>query len=143
MRKHTLTDEAVREAVDELLAQAAEAGRAATVTALADRLGVNRQTLYRDFGPTVANFMTRDAERRTRPQRPPRDDTIDRKTIARLRREKDELTRHLHIYEDHIRRLTLENAAMRSALHAQSGVVTLADRRAPRPAETDQDAPGT
>ncbi|UQA91280.1 helix-turn-helix domain-containing protein [Streptomyces halobius] len=125
MRKHTLTDEAVHEAVAELLAQAAETGKAATVTALADRLGIKRQTLYRDFGNVVADFLTRDAERRTRPLRPPKDDANDRKTIARLRREKDELTRHVHAYEDYIRLLTIENARLASELERVSGVTRL------------------
>jgi len=53
MRKHSLTTETVQEAVEELLAQAAEAGKAATVTALANRLGVKRQTLYRDLDPAA------------------------------------------------------------------------------------------
>ena len=125
MRKHTLTTETVVEAVEDLLAQAAEQGKATTVTALADRLGVRRQTLYRDFGPAVADFLSRDAARRTRQPRPPRDDTSDRKTIARLRREKDELTRHLHIYEDHIRRLTVANTRLTNEVIKFSGVTHL------------------
>lgn len=129
MRKHTLTTETVAEAVEEVLAQATEAGRAATVTALASRLGVKRQTLYRDFGPAVTDFITRDAERRTRQPRPPKQISTDRETIARLRREKDELTRHLHIYEDHIRRLTMENARLMQELAQRLGVVRLSDHR--------------
>jgi len=126
MRKHTLTTEMVGEAVEDHLAQAAQDGKAATVTALANRLGVRRQTLYRDFGPVVTDFLSRDAARRTRQPRPPQDDTSDRKTIARLRREKDELTRHLHIYEDHIRRLTVANTRLTNEVIKLSGVTHLA-----------------
>ncbi|MEU9341818.1 hypothetical protein AB0D74_11425 [Streptomyces sp. NPDC048278] len=129
MRKHTLTTETVAEAVEGLLAQATQNGKAATVTALANQLGVQRQTLYRDFGPTVTDFLSRDAARRTRQPRPPKDPTRDRETIARLRREKDELTRHLHIYEDHIRRLTIENARLTQELAQHLGVVRLSDYR--------------
>ncbi|MGW4978963.1 hypothetical protein [Streptomyces mirabilis] len=35
------------------------------------------------------------------------------------------LTRHLHIYEDHIRRLTTENAFLRAALEAHSDVAII------------------
>ncbi|MGW3725365.1 hypothetical protein [Streptomyces sp. NPDC000851] len=129
MRKHTLTTETVVEAVEDLLTRATQDGKAATVTALANRLGVKRQTLYRDFGPTVTDFLSRDAARRTRQPRLPKDPTRDRETIARLRGEKDELTRHLHIYEDHIRRLTIENARLTQELALHVGVVQLSDRR--------------
>ncbi|KUN18473.1 hypothetical protein AQJ11_34050 [Streptomyces corchorusii] len=46
----------------------------------------------------------------------------DQQTIARLRAEKENLTRHPHTHEDHIRRLTLEKEALRVALRADSGV---------------------
>lgn len=49
-------------------------------------------------------------------------------TIARLRAEKENLTRHLHIYEDHIRRLTLESEALGAALQAHSGVTLISPR---------------
>lgn len=48
--------------------------------------------------------------------------------FARLRAEKENLTRHLYIYEDHIRRLTLENEALRVALQAHSGVTLISPR---------------
>ncbi|MFF1596150.1 hypothetical protein ACFVYV_01430 [Streptomyces mirabilis] len=35
------------------------------------------------------------------------------------------LTRHLHIYEDHIRRLTTENASLRADLKAHSDVAII------------------
>ncbi|MCT9113858.1 hypothetical protein ACFWD7_51505 [Streptomyces mirabilis] len=35
------------------------------------------------------------------------------------------LTRHLHIYEDHIRGLTTENASLRAALEAHSDVAII------------------
>lgn len=130
MRKHTLTTETVVEAVEDLLPQAAQGEKVATVTALANRLGVQRQTLYRDFGPAVTNFLSRDAARRTRQPRPPKDPTSDRETIARLRREKDELTRHLHIYEDHIRRLTIENAKLTAEVERLTTVPRLSAFRA-------------
>lgn len=39
---------------------------------------------------------------------------------------KENLTRHLLIYEDHIRRrLTVENAALRAALEAHDGVTVI------------------
>ncbi|MBK3563707.1 hypothetical protein [Streptomyces sp. MBT62] len=130
MRKHSLPTETVQEAAEELLAQAAEAGKAATVTALANRLGVKRQTLYRDFDPAVTDFLSRDAARRTRQPQPSKDPASDRETVARLRREKDELTRHLHIYEDHIRRLTIENAKLTAEVERLTAVPRLSALRA-------------
>lgn len=46
----------------------------------------------------------------------------DQQIIARLRAEEENLTRHPHTHEDHIRRLTLEKDALRVALQADSGV---------------------
>lgn len=129
MTRHELTDEAVIRAAEELLAQVANDGRAATVTALANRLGVKRQTLYRNFGPTISNYLATDAARRTQAPRPRRNGATDSDTIARLRRENDELSRHLRIYEDHIRRLTIDNARLTAELNAARGVTGLAKRR--------------
>jgi hypothetical protein len=64
---------------------------------------------------------------------PPRDDASDRKTIARLRREKDELTRHLHIYEDYIRWLTMENARLAVEVNRVQGITRLSDHHRNRP----------
>jgi len=130
MRKHRLTEAAVAQGVQAVLAEAEGAQRAATVSALAQHLGVSRQTLYRDFGEQTAALLTRDAERRSGIPAPRgRTTDTDGQTIARLRREKDELTRHLHIYEDHIRRLTLDNARLTDELAKLTGVADLSARR--------------
>ncbi|WP_329318783.1 HTH domain-containing protein [Streptomyces sp. NBC_01262] len=130
MRKHQLTEAVVAQGVQAVLAEAEGAQRAATVSALAQHLGVSRQTLYRDFGEQTAALLTRDAERRSGiPVPRGRITDTDGQTIARLRREKDELTRHLHIYEDHIRRLTLDNARLADELAKLTGVADLSARR--------------
>jgi hypothetical protein len=57
-----------------------------------------------------------------------RGNNADQAVITRLRQEKENLTRHLHIYEDHIRRLTLENEALRAALEAHGRVTVIKPR---------------
>ncbi|MDX3681907.1 hypothetical protein, partial [Streptomyces scabiei] len=116
MRRHELTLQAVDAAVEALLEDAADGPRA-TVSALARRLNVPRQTLYRDFPDQITRLQTEAARSATQPRA--RNTDKDQQTIARLRAEKENLTRHLYIYEDHIRRLTLENEALRVALQAQ------------------------
>ncbi|MDH6129860.1 hypothetical protein [Kitasatospora sp. GP82] len=129
VRRHQLTREIVQTAVDVVLSEAATSGRAATVTALAKQLQITRQTLYRDFADETADLLRRDAERRS--SRPPARTCTgsDAETIARLRREKSELTRHLIIYEDHIRRLTIENTRLTQVLANQSKITRLDDHR--------------
>jgi len=125
MRRHELTPQAVDAAVEALLEDTADGPRA-TVSALARCLNVPRQTLYRDFPDQITRLQTEAARPGTQPR--PRNTDKDQQTIARLRAEKENLTRHLHIYEDHIRRLTLENEALRVALQAHSGVTLISPR---------------
>lgn len=132
MRKHQLTTHDVETAAREVLAAAAEQGRAATVTRLAMHLGVQRQTLYRDFAPQLAEFLAADDQRRHQPgPLRSRNTSADAATIARLRREKENLTRHLGIYEEHIRRLTIENARLTEELAKFAGVVDIRPRLPP------------
>lgn len=95
-------------------------------SALARRLNVPRQTLYRDFPDQITRLQTEAACSATQPRA--RNTDKDQQTIARLRAEKENLTRHLYIYEDHIRRLTLENEALRVAQQAHSGVTLISPR---------------
>jgi AcrR family transcriptional regulator len=132
VRRHSLSNTDVAAAVDAVLADAADRHAAATITALAKQLDVSRQTLYRDFPDHVADFQTRDVQQRERspvprPRRQNNDE--DTKTIKRLREERDELQRHVEIYEEHIRRLTVENERLTEALQTLSGVTNLRDLR--------------
>ncbi|WP_369174906.1 hypothetical protein AB5J49_46530 [Streptomyces sp. R28] len=102
----------------------AENGPRATVSALARRLQVNRQTLYRDFPEQITPLKAQQVLGSAAPPRA-RGTTSDRATIARLRREEVDLTRHLHLYEDHIRRLTIDNATLREALEAHQHVTVI------------------
>ncbi|MEU0030797.1 hypothetical protein [Streptomyces sp. NPDC006335] len=135
MRRHELTPQAVDAAVEALLEGIADGPRA-TVSALARRLSVARQTLYRDFPDQITRLQTEAARPETQPRA--RNTDKDQQIIARLRAEKENLTRHLHIYEDHIRRLALENEALRVALQAHSGVTLISPRlETPPPADPD------
>jgi hypothetical protein len=58
------------------------------------------------------------------------DDPDDRDhTIRRLRDENDDLRRHLEIYEEHLRMLTIENNRQRQQLEQIAGVSDLNARR--------------
>lgn len=74
MRRHNLTPQAVEAVIDTLLREAEE-GQRATVSALARRLQVNRQTLYRDFPEQITRLQTQQilgsAARRVREGPPP------------------------------------------------------------------------
>lgn len=141
MRRHQLTDQDVTAAVEAVLEQAAIDGRAATVSALASRLQVNRQTIYRDFPLHASGLLERDKARcGHQPVGTVRLSGLDdRQTIARLRREKEDLLRHVRIYEDHIRRLTLENADLAEHLGNSGNVIRLDHHR--RPAHSPSNPP--
>ena len=62
-------------------------------------------------------------------RRPP-DDPDDRDhTIRRLRAENSDLRRHLEIYEERLRMLTIENSRQKQQLEQIAGVSDLAARR--------------
>ena len=129
--KHTR--EALRAAAEEVLGEARAAGRRATVTALAERAGMTRPTLYRNHPGLIADFLGRAAEqhRATVPRESANQQLRDK--LARLRRENEDLRRHLAIYEDHIRRLVTENTQLRHELSDLGGVSNLSSYRQRRP----------
>ncbi|MET8699840.1 hypothetical protein ABZW10_13355 [Kitasatospora sp. NPDC004723] len=121
----------VQAAKGELLARAAEEGRRLTVAELAGHLGMKRPTFYSRFPEIAAEVVGAAAEAGHKTSGRPRNDrAAELETrLTLLRRERDDLRRHLDIYADHIRRLTMENAGLRQELESRSGVTVLSQRR--------------
>jgi AcrR family transcriptional regulator len=112
-------DDEVRAAADELLTEHREGGAYPSVSALAKRFNVNRTTFYRHYTAITNAMLDNAAKRHTDgpKRRPPRHTDGDRdETIRRLRTENNDLRRHLEIYEEHIRMLTIDNTTHRSQL---------------------------
>jgi AcrR family transcriptional regulator len=133
-------EQAVCAAADDVLADARQAGKRATVTALAERVGMTRPTLYRNHPGLVADFLDRAAEQHgaAPPQRTANQQLRD--ALSRLRRENEDLRRHAAIYEDHIRRLATENARLRDERDRLGDVGDLAAYRMRRNRQHDDQA---
>jgi AcrR family transcriptional regulator len=120
--------------VDALLAEARTAGTRASVSALAERAGITRPTLYRNFPGVIARLRAQSAvpESATPTSTPAKPTAVQelRERITRLRHENEQLRLHLELYEEHIRRLTIENTRLATALAGHDGVTHLAGRRA-------------
>jgi AcrR family transcriptional regulator len=135
------SEQAVSAAADDVLAEARRAGRRATVTALAEKVGMTRPTLYRNHPGLVADFLERATDlHRAAPPRRTANQQLQNK-LSRLRQENKDLRRHVAIYEDHIRRLATDNARLREELGQRSGVSDLTahrQRRRPAPIQLAQ-----
>jgi AcrR family transcriptional regulator len=121
--RDTLPAEAeVRAAMTHLVKHATTAGARPTATALAARLGISRPALYRHFRPLVEELLTAASSHEEVRRRRIRDRDGE---IARLRREKEDLRRHVELYEEVIRQLTIENDQLKRQLEDQAGVAHL------------------
>jgi AcrR family transcriptional regulator len=118
-------DAEVRAAIGHLLEQAADGNGRPTATALAARLGISRPALYRHFRPAVDELLAdADGHGETRRRR-----IRDRDgEIAKLRREKAELRRHVECYEEVIRQLTVENKKLKQQLEERAGITPIGPR---------------
>jgi AcrR family transcriptional regulator len=124
----------VRAAAEELLSQHRSGGPYPSVSALAKRFHINRTTFYRHYAQIASAMLDSAADQHTgaAKRRPPRhNDAASDKTIRRLRGENSDLRRHLEIYEEHIRRLTIENSRYKDQLEGLTGVANLSSRRNP------------
>jgi AcrR family transcriptional regulator len=129
MRQPLPTEAQVRAAATGLLKVAMDGGRP-TATALAAHLGISRPALYRHYRPMVDELLTAAAEQ-TAGKRPARSTTTcgHEDDLARLRRTSEELRRHVQIYEEVIRQLTVDTTRLRSQLEQHAGVADLTARR--------------
>jgi AcrR family transcriptional regulator len=128
--------EAVRGAAKELLAAHRDGGPYPTVSGLARRFNVNRTTFYRHYADIIQAMLDA-AEKQNaqtpRRRRPPLDKNKTDETMKRLRRENNDLRKHVEIYEEHIRMLTTENKQLREEIEIATNVARLAERRRPKP----------
>ncbi len=125
----SITDQQLRAVAAQLLENAA-AGRAkATITALAERAGITRPTLYRNHPAAVEDFLGQAAKMRVATPRAPRPRRAEDDKLARLRYDNEQLKLHLDLYEEHIRRLTIENSRLHTELESAAAVIRLPIRR--------------
>jgi hypothetical protein len=126
-------DDDVRAAADELLAQHRAGGTYPSVSALAKTFHINRTTFYRHYAAIASAMLDSAAQQHTegpKRRRPPHNDA-EHKTLRRLRAENSDLRRHLEIYEEQIRMLTIENSRYRDQLERLAGVTDLSSHRNP------------
>jgi hypothetical protein len=106
-------EEQVRTAMTKVIEQAHEQGRRPAVTALAATLGLNNTTFWRHF-PDIAQELAGLARtERADDDRPLGKVAQMEKDLARLKRDKTQLTHDLDLAKAVIQRLALENAALR------------------------------
>jgi AcrR family transcriptional regulator len=129
---HDLPTEAqVRAAMTRLLHDATSGTVSATASALAVRIGISRPALYRHYRPLVDELLATARQRHQLPVRPPAR-TLARdleQELARAKQANEELRRHVTLYEEIIRQLTVDNARLHDQLEQQVGVVPLDARR--------------
>jgi hypothetical protein len=131
MRKQLPADDQVNVVMERVLAQAAESGRRATVTAAERALGIPHATFDRNYRHLIEDFRQR-AQQQAGAARPAgpvsaRNDSVQ--VMQRLRRENEDLRRLVKIYAESIRQLTMDHLELEAKLNAAVGVTTLGDRR--------------
>lgn len=95
-----------------------------TITELARRAGFARPTLYRNHPDVVTDFLTRAAHHQGNPG-PPTSTRQLHERIAKLRQENEELRLHVEHYEEHLRRLTVENNRLNEKLVPPDNLTSL------------------
>ncbi|MFE9604534.1 hypothetical protein [Streptomyces hokutonensis] len=122
------TDTQVKQAMDDILAEAVRTGRTATVTAVERRLGLRHATFYRHYQPLITDYFRPKAQVGSQPTATAAgatDAETGRETMKRLRRENTELRKLVNIYAETIRQLTLRASEAEKALEAQAGVTQI------------------
>jgi hypothetical protein len=131
MRRDLPSDDQGTAVMERVLAQAAEIGRRATVTAVEKAVGVPHATFDRNYRHLIEDFRQRAQQQAatTRQTGPVRGDTGPDQVLQRLRRENEDLRRLVKIYAESIRQLTLNHSELEAKLNAAVGGTTLGDRR--------------
>jgi hypothetical protein len=130
MTAHLPAADDVQAAMRQVLAEAATGRRRATITAVERQLHVTHPTFYRNYPDLISWFKAQASAQP--PARPAAASTGS--TMARLRRENEDLRRTVNIYAEAIRQLTVDNADLASELETQAAISHLDSRRPPRPA---------
>lgn len=129
MKYATVTETDIQAAADTLLAEGRAGTVKPTVSALAARTGITRPTLYRNYPALIDKFLATataaaTTQRATRP-RPSSNTNQLHERITKLRTENQQLRLHLDLYEEHIRRLTIDNDKLRTELGQAAGVTAI------------------
>jgi hypothetical protein len=134
-RKITLpAEQHVRDALGQMHAEAADGGARPSVLALARRLGLSNATFWRHFRD-IAIELRQSATTTTPPGGTGQSSGSGHKLAeqnAKLRRERDDLADQLQAALAHLRRLTIDNARLRTDLEAARGVTRLDSDRITR-----------
>jgi hypothetical protein len=127
MRRPLPADDQVNAVMARVLAQAAETGRTATVTAAERALGIPHATFDRNYRHLIDEFRQRahDQAATTKRTRAIRSGKDPDQVIQRLRRENEDLRRLVKIYAESIRQLTLDHLELQAELNAAAGITTL------------------
>lgn len=131
MRRQLPADDQVAVAMERVLAQAAENGRRATVTAVERALGIPHATFDRNYRHLIEDFRQR-AQQQAAAARPAGQMSAGDdpgQVTQRLRRENEDLRRLVKTYAESIRQLTLDHLELEANLNTAVGVTTLANRR--------------
>jgi len=116
----------VRAAIAHLVQQASAGNARPTATALATHLGISRPALYRHYRPMVDELLAAASTHEETRRRRIRDRDGE---LAKLRREKEDLLRHVELYEEIIRQLSVDNDRLKRQLETQTGVTHLDSHR--------------
>jgi predicted Zn-dependent peptidase len=134
MTAHLPADDDVRLAMHQVLAEAATSRRHATITAVERQLDITHPTFYRNYPHLISWFKAQASA-----QQPAQlaaastsTSTSADSTLARLRRENEDLRRTVNIYAEAIRQLTVDNDNLASELETQAAIPRLDSHRAPR-----------
>jgi DNA-binding transcriptional ArsR family regulator len=116
----------VRAAMAHLLQRAAADGIRPTAVALAARLGISRPALYRHFRPVVEELLTTATAHEEARRRRIRDCNGE---LAQLKLKNADLRRHVELYEEIVRQLTINNDRLRQRLEERTGVTHIDSHR--------------
>jgi len=130
MRRQLPADDQVTATMARVLAEAAEHGRQATVTAVERALGIPHATFDRNYRHLTGGFRQ---QARQQPTTAGRTGPISAGTAPdqsqRLRRENEDLRRLVKIYAESIRQLTLDHLELDAKLNAAASITTLSSRK--------------
>jgi hypothetical protein len=131
MRRPLPDDDQVSTVMARVLAQAADTGSRATVTAVERALVIPHATFDRNYRHLIDDFRQRARDQPATAKRA-RADSSDKdpgQVIWRLRRENEDLRRLVKIYAESIRQLTLDHLELQARLNATASITTLPTRR--------------
>jgi hypothetical protein len=131
MRRDLPADDQVTAVMERVLAQAAENGRRAKVTAVEQALGIPHATFDRNYRHLIDDFRQRAQQQAADARRSGAVSagTDPDQVMQRFRRENEDLRRLVKIYAESIRQLTLDHLELEAKLNAATGVTALDDRR--------------